>query len=216
MRRLRRASLCSPRAASPAARSLRSACYALTPARRARHRIVALIVTLLEVPHLCGCSSCCHWCSEMRLVRGFSDNLGALSTLYATLSAWGMWISVLPQPESWTTEWLGNDGKWSITISFLVLELGGLLYLVAHSHGEGVRKPSMPCSCGCFHWDAVYFLLANLVPTLTPLVVAWATPNWWRISFHGVLVASGVVVMYLSWYSTSEEKATEPTPADNP
>lgn len=123
-----------------------------------------------------------------------------------------MWISVLPQPE-WMdgTEWMGNDGKWSITISFLVLELGALIFMVAHWHGEGDRKAG-----GAL--DAVWFVAANFPPALTPLVVALGTTKEWRIFFHLVLIAGAAVVLWLAstaGKAPESENASKSTP-DNP
>lgn len=98
------------------------------------------------------------------------------------------------------TEWMGNDGKWSITISFLVLELCGLIYMLAHWHGEGVFKANGAA-------DTVWFVAANAPPVLTPLVVALGTTWWWRAFFHLVLVGGAAAIL---WLSSTMGKRTEP------
>eukprot|EP01044_Picomonas_judraskeda_P016288 COSAG03_NODE_2870_length_2390_cov_1.941510_3_plen_172_part_00 len=160
---------------------------------------MALLIAVIETSFICSWMEPCHACSVK--LRSLDDNLCAKSTLYATLAAWGMWISVLPQPE-WMgdTAWMGNDGKWSITVSFLVLSLGGLIYMLAHWHGEGEIKAN---GAG----DAVWFVVANIPPVLTPLVVALGTTWGWRTFFHLVLVGGAVVIL---WLSSAAGKAAEP------
>ena len=151
---------------------------------------MALLIAAIELSVFCSWMQPCHACSIK--LRSLNDNLCAKSTLYATLAAWGMWISVLPQPE-WMdgTAWMGNDGKWSITISFLVLSLGGLIYMLAHWHGEGETKAKGAV-------DAVWFVVANIPPALTPLVVALGTTWGWRAFFHLVLIGGAAVILWLS------------------
>ena len=121
------------------------------------------------------------------------SSMCAKGTLYASLAAWGLWIPLLND-----SEWMSNDGKWSITVSFLLLMAAGLLLVLAHIQGEGKRQPASAA-------DAQWFAMACVLPMLNvglyvDLPVdsnAWGNGHWhwvWGL----VLVLSNCGVLYMA------------------
>ena len=153
--------------------------------------LASLTVLLVEAPYNCACVPLCRTLADG--AAPIESSPCALGTLYASLAAWGLWIPLLNG-----SEWMGNDGKWSITISFLLLMVAGLLLVLAHVFGEGKREPEGAA-------DALWFALACVVPMLNVGLYAdlpidsnaWGNGHWHWV-WGAVLVLGNVGLLYMA------------------
>lgn len=160
--------------------------------------LASLVVLLVEAPYNTAaqcmphraCIGCCNALAvNFRVVEG---HFCALGTLYASLGSWGLWIPLLND-----SEWMSNDGKWSIAVSFLLLMIAGLLLVLAHVRGEGKRIPAGAA-------DALWFALACVLPMLNVGLYAdlpvdsnaWGNGHWhWVWGLLLVIAVLGILYM---------------------